>query len=289
MRAKEVEKVSFPQYNSKKEEGPSQDGDYTILTRPLLLLKGTVFSFIIGLKDILMQVSDLKWEIHIMRILIVEDEVRLAEALGEIMKAQRYTTDIVYDGEAAFDNAISGIYDCIILDVMIPKMDGFEVVRRMRAEKNTTPVIMLTAKDDTVDKIKGLDAGADDYLTKPFIPGELLARVRAISRRQGEVVMDELEYEDLVLSLSNYTLEGNGKSLPLGPKEFEIMRLLMSAPNVIVPKEDFIVKVWGAESDAEDNNVEVYISFLRKKLKHLNSRVSITTVRKIGYRLEVSA
>ena len=234
-----------------------------------------------------MQVSDLKWEIHIMRILIVEDEVRLAEALGEIMKAQRYATDIVYDGEAAFDNAMSGIYDCIILDVMIPKMDGFEVVRRMRAEKNTTPVIMLTAKDDTVDKIKGLDAGADDYLTKPFIPGELLARVRAISRRQGEVVMDELEYEDLVLSLSNYTLEGNGKSLPLGPKEFEIMRLLMSAPNV--PKEDFIVKVWGAESDAEDNNVEVYISFLRKKLKHLNSRVSITTVRKIGYRLEVSA
>ncbi|MBQ2437228.1 MAG: response regulator, partial [Clostridia bacterium] len=148
-----------------------------------------------------------------MRILIVEDEVRLAEALGEIMKAQRYTTDIVYDGESAFDNAMSGIYDCIILDVMIPKMDGFEVVRRMRAEKNTTPVIMLTAKDDTVDKIKGLDAGADDYLTKPFIPGELLARVRAISRRQGEVVMDELEYEDLVLSLSNYTLEGNGKSL----------------------------------------------------------------------------
>ncbi|MBQ8062986.1 MAG: response regulator transcription factor [Clostridia bacterium] len=224
-----------------------------------------------------------------MRILIVEDEVRLAEALGEIMKAQRYTTDIVYDGESAFDNAMTGIYDCIILDVMIPKMDGFEVVRRMRAEKNTTPVIMLTAKDDTTDKIKGLDAGADDYLTKPFIPGELLARVRAISRRQGEVVMDELEFEDLKLSLSNYTLEGGGKSLSLGPKEFEIMRLLMSAPNVIVPKEDFIVKVWGAESDAEDNNVEVYISFLRKKLKHLGSRASIATIRKIGYRLEVSA
>ena len=218
-----------------------------------------------------------------MRVLIVEDEVRLAEALGEIMKAQRYTADIVYDGESAFDNAMSGI-----LDVMIPKMDGFEVVRRMRAEKNTTPVIMLTAKDDTTDKIKGLDAGADDYLTKPFIPGELLARVRAISRRQGEVVMDELQFEDLSLSLSNYTLGGNGKSIPLGPKEFEIMRLLMSAPNVIVPKEDFIVKVWGAESDAEDNNVEVYISFLRKKLKHLNSRASIATIRKIGYRLEVT-
>lgn len=222
-----------------------------------------------------------------MRILIVEDEVRLAEVLGEIMKAQRYTADIVYDGESAFDYAMSGIYDCIILDVMIPKMDGFEVVRRMRAEKNTTPVIMLTAKDDTGDKIKGLDAGADDYLTKPFIPGELLARVRAISRRQGEVVMDELKYEDLTLSLSNYTLSSNEKSLPLGPKEFEVMRLLMTAPNVIVPKENIIVKVWGAESDAEDNNVEVYISFLRKKLKHLGSRVSIVTVRKIGYHLEV--
>lgn len=222
-----------------------------------------------------------------MRILIVEDEVRLAEVLGEIMKTQRYTADIVYDGESAFDYAMSGIYDCIILDVMIPKMDGFEVVRRMRAEKNTTPVIMLTAKDDTGDKIKGLDAGADDYLTKPFIPGELLARVRAISRRQGEVVMDELKYEDLTLSLSNYTLSSNEKSLPLGPKEFEVMRLLMTAPNVIVPKENIIVKVWGAESDAEDNNVEVYISFLRKKLKHLGSRVSIVTVRKIGYHLEV--
>ncbi len=223
-----------------------------------------------------------------MRILIVEDEVRLAEALGEIMKEQRYTVDIVHDGESALDNAMTGIYDCIILDVMIPKMSGFDVVRQMRAEKNTTPVIMLTAKDDTTDKIKGLDSGADDYLTKPFVPGELLARIRAISRRQGEVVMDELELEDLVLSLSNYTLTGNGKSLPLGPKEFEVMRLLMSAPNVIVPKEDFIVKVWGAESDAEDNNVEVYISFLRKKLKHLGSHVNIATVRKIGYRLEVS-
>lgn len=223
-----------------------------------------------------------------MRILIVEDEVRLAEALGEILKNERYVADIVYDGESAYDNAMSGIYDCIILDVMIPKIDGFEVVRRMRAEKNTTPVIMLTAKDDTTDKIKGLDAGADDYLTKPFIPGELLARIRAISRRQGEVVMDELTYEDLTLSLSNYTLAAGERSIPLGPKEFEILRLLMSAPGVIVPKEDFIVKVWGAESDAEDNNVEVYISFLRKKLKHLNSRVSITTIRKIGYRLEVA-
>ena len=224
-----------------------------------------------------------------MRVLIVEDEIRLAEALGEIMKGQRYAVDIVHDGESAFDYAMSGIHDVIILDVMIPKMDGFEVVRKMREKKNTTPVIMLTARDDTADKIKGLDAGADDYLTKPFIPGELLARVRAISRRQGEVIMDELEYNDIVLNLSNLTLSCEDRSINLGPKEFDIMHLLMSNPNVIVQKEDIIVKVWGTESDAEDNNVEVYVSFLRKKLKHLKSTTQITTIRKMGYRIEVEA
>lgn len=223
-----------------------------------------------------------------MRILVVEDEERLAEALGEIMKSQRYTVDIVHDGESGYDYAMSGIYDAIILDVLLPKMDGFEVVRNMRAAHNTTPVIMLTARDGTEDKIKGLDCGADDYLTKPFIPGELLARVRAVSRRQGEVVLNELQFEDVKLDLSNYTLRTEQRSINLGPKEFDIMRMLMFSPNVIVPKEDILVKVWGTESDAEDNNVEVYISFLRKKLKHLGSRVSITTVRKIGYRLEVN-
>lgn len=181
---------------------------------------------------------------------------------------------------------MSDIYDVIVLDVMIPKMDGFEVVRRLRANKNTTPVIMLTARDGSEDKIRGLDAGADDYLTKPFVPGELLARVRAVSRRQGEVVLNELAFEDIKLDLSNYSLVGQTRSINLGPKEFEIMRLLMSSPNVIVPKEDILVKVWGTESDAEDNNVEVYISFLRKKLRHLNANVQIATVRKVGYRLE---
>lgn len=224
-----------------------------------------------------------------MRVLIVEDEIRLAEALGEIMKSQRYTADIVNDGEDGFDYAMSDIYDVIVMDVMLPKMNGFDIVRKMREEKNQTPVIMLTAKDDTVDKIKGLDCGADDYLTKPFVPGELLARIRAISRRQGEVVMDELKVEDIVLSLSNYTLSCDGRSINLGPKEFDILKILMSNPNVIVPKEDILIKVWGTESDAEDNNVEVYISFLRKKLTHLKSVVQITTVRKIGYRLEVGS
>lgn len=224
-----------------------------------------------------------------MRVLIVEDEIRLAEALGEIMKSQRYTADIVNDGEDGLDYAMSDIYDVIVMDVMLPKMNGFDIVRKMREEKNQTPVIMLTAKDDTSDKIKGLDCGADDYLTKPFVPGELLARIRAISRRQGEVVMDELKVEDITLSLSNYTLSCDGRSINLGPKEFDILKILMSNPNVIVPKEDILIKVWGTESDAEDNNVEVYISFLRKKLTHLKSAVQITTVRKIGYRLEVGA
>ncbi|MDO4832398.1 MAG: response regulator transcription factor [Clostridia bacterium] len=224
-----------------------------------------------------------------MRVLIVEDEIRLAEALGEIMKSQRYTADIVNDGEDGLDYAMSDIYDVIVMDVMLPKMNGFDIVRKMREEKNQTPVIMLTAKDDTSDKIKGLDCGADDYLTKPFVPGELLARIRAISRRQGEVVMDEIKVEDITLSLSNYTLSCDGRSINLGPKEFDILKILMSNPNVIVPKEDILIKVWGTESDAEDNNVEVYISFLRKKLTHLKSAVQITTVRKIGYRLEVGA
>ena len=224
-----------------------------------------------------------------MRVLIVEDEVRLAEALGEIMKGQRYTVDIVNDGEDGFDYAMSDIYDVIVMDVMLPKMNGFDIVRKMREEKNQTPVIMLTAKDDTADKIKGLDCGADDYLTKPFVPGELLARIRAISRRQGEVVLDELKFEDLTLSLSNYSVSCGGHTINLGPKEFDILHILMSNPNIIVSKEDLLLKVWGALSDAEDNNVEVYISFLRKKLLHIGSKTVITTVRKVGYRLEVEA
>lgn len=224
-----------------------------------------------------------------MRLLVVEDEARLAEALGEILKTQKYAVDIVYDGEDGYDYACSNIYDAIVLDVMLPKMDGFEITRRLRSEGNTTPIIMLTARDNINDKIKGLDAGADDYLTKPFVPEELLARIRAISRRQGEVILDELKFEDVSLQLSNYTLDGQNRSIRLGPKEFEIMRLLMSSPNVIVPKEDILVKVWGTETDVEENNVEVYISFLRKKLDKLSDRVQISTIRKIGYRLEVKS
>jgi DNA-binding response OmpR family regulator len=222
-----------------------------------------------------------------MRILVVEDEIRLAEALGQIIKEGKYAVDIVNDGEAGYDYAMSGIYDVIVLDVMLPKMNGFEVVRELRKNKNQTPIILLTAMDEVADKVKGLDWGADDYLTKPFSSEELVARIRALSRRQGEVILDILSFSDIKLNISTYMLEGGSKSVRMGLKEFEVMRMLLSNPNSILPKEDILLKVWGTETDAEDNNVEVYISFLRKKLAYLSSSVSISTVRKVGYYLDV--
>lgn len=224
-----------------------------------------------------------------MRILIVEDEVRLAQALGQIMKEQKYAADIVHNGMDGFDYAMSDQYDVVVLDVMLPGYSGFEVVKKMRVAKNATPVILLTAKDEISDKIQGLDCGADDYMTKPFAPEELLARVRALSRRQGEVVMDELVFSDLKLNLSTNTLFCESKSVRLGFKEFEVLRILMANPLTITPKEELITKIWGGDSDAEDNNVEAYISFLRKKLYFLNSNAGIETIRKVGYRLEEKA
>lgn len=220
-----------------------------------------------------------------MKILIIEDEVRLAETLGQIMLENKYNVDIVHDGESGLDYALNCTYDVIVLDVMLPKMNGFDVVRSMREQKNATPVILLTARDETVDKITGLDCGADDYMTKPFIPEELLARIRALSRRQGEVVFEELNFADLTLNISTYTLFCGFKSIHLGFKEFEILKLLMSNSSIIFPKESIINKVWGSDSNAEDNNVEAYISFLRKKFFFLGSNVSIDAVRKVGYHL----
>jgi DNA-binding response OmpR family regulator len=223
----------------------------------------------------------------IMRVLIVEDEIRLAEALGQIMSEQKYAVDIVNDGQSGLEYGLSGLYDVIVLDVMLPKKNGFEVVKELRTNKIAVPVLLLTAKDEIGDKVIGLDCGADDYMTKPFAPEELLARVRALARRQGEVILEELVFDDLILNLSVYTLSRGAKSVHLGYKEYEVLRILMSNPKMVVPKEDIIVKVWGAESDAEDNNVEAYISFLRKKFFFLGSRVNIGTVRKVGYKLEV--
>lgn len=222
-----------------------------------------------------------------MRVLIVEDERRLAEALGQIMEEQRYQADLVFDGADGLDYALTGQYDVVILDVMLPKLDGFEVARRLRSAHNSTPILMLTARDEVPDKIAGLDHGADDYMTKPFDAGELLARVRALTRRQGEVMGEQLMAGDLTLELSARCLRCNGRSVRLGFKEFDVLRLLMASPRAVVPKEDIISRVWGLESEAEDNNVEVYISFLRKKFHFLGSQVGIGTVRKVGYHLEV--
>jgi DNA-binding response OmpR family regulator len=221
-----------------------------------------------------------------MRVLIVEDEIRLAEGLAQIMAEQRYQVDQVYNGVDGLDYALSGQYEVIILDVMLPRMDGFEVARRLRSAHVSTPILMLTARDETSDKVVGLDCGADDYMTKPFVADELLARIRALTRRQGEVLTEELSFSDLTLHLSSRSLSVRENSLRLGFKEFEILRLLLSNPRSVVPKEDIILKVWGMDSDAEDNNVEVYISFLRKKLSFLESAVTIGTVRKVGYYLE---
>ncbi len=223
-----------------------------------------------------------------MRILIVEDDKRIADALGRMMKDNKYACDVVYDGLDGYLYAESGIYDVILLDIMLPKMSGLEVVRKLREKKIKTPVLLLTARDLVSDKVEGLDVGADDYLTKPFSKDELMARIRALTRRQGEVVMNSLTFADINLDLNAYTLSTAEKSIHLGYKEFQIMKILMSNPKSVVQKEELITKVWGYDSDAEDNNVEVYISFLRKKLTFIGSKVGIGTVRKIGYHLEES-
>ena len=221
-----------------------------------------------------------------MQVLVVEDEVRLSEALAQLLRDENYLLDTVDNGPDGLEYARSGQYDVIVLDVMLPGMDGYQVCRTLRQEKNATPILMLTARSSVADKVNGLDCGADDYMTKPFAPEELLARIRALTRRQGEVTLDELVFADLKLDLGTHTLSRGEKSVRLSPKEFDLLKLLMSNPHTVVPKGTIISKVWGLESDAEDNNVEAYISFLRKKFFYLGSRVGISTLRKVGYRLE---
>ena len=224
-----------------------------------------------------------------MRILIVEDEVRLAATLQDLMELNGYTADICHDGVSGLDEALTGIYDVIVLDVMLPKLDGFTVLRRLRAAGITTPVLMLTARSEVTDKVTGLDGGADYYLTKPFEPKELMACIRALSRRQPELRdTDLLTCGDLQLERSSFTLTCGGRSVRLSRKEYDMMELFMLNRRQVITKENLLVKVWGYESDAEDNNVEVYVSFLRKKLEHLRSNVKIKTIRMVGYCLEFS-
>lgn len=221
-----------------------------------------------------------------MRILIIEDEVRLAGTLADMAGEDGYTTDVVNDGETGLDSALSGIYDAIVLDVMLPRLDGFEVLKRMRQEGIQTPVLMLTAKSDLVDRVHGLDLGADYYLTKPFENAEFLACLRAVLRRQGDITPESLHFGDLTLTPSRGSLRCHERVLTLSARELELMRLLMLNQNAILPKETLLVKVWGYDTDAGDNNVEAYISFLRKKLQLLRSTVTLNVVRRLGYRLE---
>ncbi len=223
-----------------------------------------------------------------MRILIVEDELHLAEALTQILGKNNYTTDTVYDGESGLDNALTGIYDLIILDIMLPKIEGISLLKKLRQEGISTPVILLTARGEVSDKVMGLDSGADDYLAKPFATEELLARIRAMSRRKGSIVEDHtLIYGDIELNTANLKLSKGSREVKITLKESELLEFLIMRKNMVTSKELIIEKIWGFDSNVEHNHVEVYISFLRKKLAFLNSHVVVSTVRGVGYILEV--
>jgi DNA-binding response OmpR family regulator len=220
-----------------------------------------------------------------MRLLLAEDEVELSNAIVTILKHQNYSVDAVYDGLDAYDYLSAQEYDGAILDIMMPKLDGISVLKKLRSEGNSTPILMLTAKSELNDKIEGLDSGADDYLTKPFAMQELLARVRAITRRNGEVQGQTLSYSDLTLNRSNFTLTCGDKSIALSNKEFQMLEMMITNPKQIISQDQFMDKIWGLDSETEMSVVWVYISYLRKKLKDINSHVSIKATRNVGYSL----
>lgn len=237
----------------------------------------------------MMQVSKaslgrLKWRIH-MRILVVEDEQILADSIVELLKSNNYETEAAYDGVDGLDKARLQIYDLIVLDVMLPKINGFEVATTLRREHNGTPILMLTAKSDLDDRVRGLDSGADYYLTKPFESRELIACIHALTRRHKDQV-DEITFGDLRLDLTGISMSCGAESIRLSSKEFDVLRLLMQAGSSNIPKSRILDQVWGYDSEAIENNVEVYVAFLRKKLKKLGSSVNICAVRGVGYHLE---
>jgi len=222
-----------------------------------------------------------------MRILIIEDEKNLAMVLSEMLTIEGYNTDISYDGENGLECALSGIYDIIILDVMLPKMNGFQVLRKIRANNLSTAVLMLTAKAEIEDKVEGLDCGADDYLTKPFHMKELLARIRAMGRRkEKEYAQENLYFADIMLDREKHEVHKENQRIRLSKKEFEILELMMLNSGELISKEQLIMKIWGLDSDIEHNSIEVYISFLRKKLSAIGSCARISTSRGLGYMIE---
>lgn len=221
-----------------------------------------------------------------MKILIIEDEKLLAESLKTLLETKGFDVETVFDGISGQEYAELGIYDLLILDVMLPGLDGYQLAKNIRSKRCGTPILMLTAKSALEDRIKGLNAGADYYLTKPFDTRELLACINALLRRQGSQV-DELVYGNTSLDLSSGTLICGENSLRLSAKEFDVMRLLLQNPNHNLSKEMILAHVWGYDSNATENHVEVYIGFLRKKLNVMGSNVSIISIRKLGYHLEV--
>lgn len=221
-----------------------------------------------------------------MKVLIIEDEKLLADSLKALLESKGFEVEAVYDGESGAEYAELGIYDLLILDVMMPGMDGYQVARHVRAKRCATPILMLTAKSGLEDRIEGLNAGADYYLTKPFDSRELLACINALLRRQGNQV-DELVCGNTALELATGMLVCGEKRLRLSAREFDVMRLLMQSRNQIVPKEVILAKVWGFDSNAVENHVEVYVGFLRKKLQSIGSNVKIQAIRRLGYHLEV--
>ena len=221
-----------------------------------------------------------------MNILIIDDEKQLVSALSSILKQNNYSVDGAYDGEEGLDYATSSIYDLIILDVMMPKMDGLTLLKILRSKKIDTPILLLTAKSDVADKILGLNLGADDYITKPFNTDELLARIKALLRRKDNFTGNLLSFNDITLDRDAFTISCNEDKMALGKKEFQILEILMLVNGKTIEKERLIEKVWGFDSEAEYNTIEVYISFLRRKLSAIGAKTEIRSIRGIGYTLE---
>ena len=222
-----------------------------------------------------------------MKLLLAEDERSLSRAIIHILEKNHYSADAVYDGQAALDYLTAGNYDGVILDIMMPKLDGISVLRTIRAQGNHVPVLMLTAKAEIDDKVLGLDSGANDYLTKPFDTRELLARIRAMTRSQ-EAQDSRLTLGNIALDRASFELSSPSGSFRLANKEYQMMELLLSNPHQLVSTQRFLEKIWGFDSDAESNVVWVYISYLRKKLSALHADVQIKAVRNAGYLLEVT-
>lgn len=220
-----------------------------------------------------------------MKILLIEDEKLLADSIRDLLKRKGFEVECAYDGESGEEYALLGIYDLLIMDVMMPKLCGYDLARRVRAKRCATPILMLTARSSLEDRIEGLNAGADYYLTKPFDSRELLACINALLRRQGNQV-DELSFGNTLLDLSSSMLICGEKSIRLSAKEFDVMRFLMQSKEKNLSKEVILLRVWGYESDATENHVEVYVGFLRKKLRRIGSNIKIEAIRRLGYHLE---